>query len=303
MAIHNVERKVLFVLNPISGGINKEQFKTQLHTICVESDLVFTIFETTGTDDRQKILTKIEQFQPTIVVACGGDGTINLVGQAMLGNGIPMGIIPLGSANGLATELLISNKLEENVNLLFTGKTIQMNVLQVNREHFCLHLADVGFNAKLVQEYDEAPGRGKLTYLWSFLKTIWKKEGVRSQIRLNNRQLRQRTEMITFANARKYGTGALINPNGKLDDDRFEVCIFQPYPRWQLPHLTWLFFAGRLHHSRYVDIVSTKTVTVSLARPQPLQVDGEVVGEVTEVSVEMLAEKLPVVVPRGYDAG
>lgn len=107
--------------------------------------------------------------------------------------------------------------------------------------------------------------------------------------------------MITFANARKYGTGALINPNGKVDDGRFEICVFEPYPRWQLPHLTYLFFTGRLNNSKYVEILSTTKGTISLAKPQPLQVDGEMIGETTEITVELHPDKLQLIVPETYE--
>ncbi|MFN7117444.1 MAG: diacylglycerol/lipid kinase family protein, partial [Saprospiraceae bacterium] len=228
------------------------------------------------------------------------DGTINLVGGALLGKMVPLGIIPLGSANGMATELLIPKDVAGSVQVLLEGKIIDMDVLEVNKEHLCFHLADVGFNAKLIQQFDEAPGRGKLTYLWGFLKTIWQKEGVRTLIQTPNRQLKQSIEMITFANATKYGTGALINPQGKIDDGQFEACIFKPYPRWEIPHLTWLFFTGKLDNSRHIRILSTAEIEVVLARAQPLQIDGEVVGEVKKVTVKVHPEKVPVLVPQAY---
>lgn len=296
----NVENKLLFILNPISGGVDKAEFKAQLQEVCQQKSLEHLVFETTGEDDKKKIKAKIKEWKPTIVVACGGDGTINLVGQVMLGNTIPMGIIPLGSANGMATELLINKDLEQNVQILLDGKQIEMDVLEINGKHLCIHLADIGFNAKLVQAFDNVEGRGKFTYAWSFAKTILEKERVKCQIKLPKRTIKQTVEMITFANATKYGTGALVNPAGKIDDGKFEVCIFEPYPRWLLPHLTWLFFSGRLKRSKYVKIISTTEVTIKLSRPQPLQIDGEVMEEVKKVDVKIYAKKLPLLVPQAY---
>lgn len=296
----NVENKLLFIINPISGGVDKSDFKAQLQSICLEKSIEFAIFETTGKDDKVLIQKQVEFHHPDIVVACGGDGTVNLVGQALLGRAVPMGIIPLGSANGMATEFLISKGLDENIKVLLEGKKVEMDVLEVNDEHLCLHLSDIGFNAKLIQEFEEADGRGQLMYFRGFFKTIWQKEGISTLIKTPDRMLKQKTEMITFANATKYGTGARINPNGKIDDGHFETCIFKPYPRWQLLHLTWLFFTGRLKRSKYVRILSTDQVEVSLAHPQPLQVDGEVLGEVATVRVKVRPEKIPVLVPQEY---
>lgn len=296
----NVEKKLLFVLNPISGGIDKTQFRQQLDAACLDAKVYYEVMETTGEDDKNRIQKAIATHRPDCVVACGGDGTINLVAQTLLGTDTPLGIVPLGSANGMATELLIPKKLDENIEMLLSGDVIEMDVLLVNDEHFCLHLADVGFNAKLVQEFDEAKGRGKFTYALSFAKTIIKKEGVRCRIQLPKRIFKKTIEMIVFANATKYGTGALVNPTGKIDDGCYELCVFQPYPRWQLLHLTWLFFSGRLERSPYVDIHHTSQASITFARPLPLQIDGELIGDVTEVAVRIHPKKLTVIVPTAY---
>jgi len=298
----NVENKLLFILNPISGGIDKAQFKEQLHALCLEKLLEYEVLETTGDADEKQIKAKIKAWKPTTVVACGGDGTINLVGQVMLGSKIPMGIIPLGSANGMATELLITKDLQQNINVLLDGKRIEMDVIEINKKHLCFHLADIGFNARLIQEFDNVEGRGKLTYAWSFAKTILQKQGVRCRIKLPHREFKETIEMITFANATKYGTGALVNPTGKIDDGKYEICIFEPHPRWKLPYLTWLFFSGHLNSSKHVDIISTTETVVSLSRPQALQVDGEVIGEVMKVEARLHAKKLPLLVPKEYMA-
>lgn len=298
----NVENKLLFILNPISGGVDKAAFKDELQQICNAQALEYEVFETTGEADEKNIKTKIKNWQPTVVAACGGDGTINLLGKIMLGSRIPMGIIPLGSANGMATELLINKDLEQNVQILLGGKRLEMDVIEINGQHLCFHLSDVGFNARLVQEFDNVEGRGKLTYAWSFAKTILQKQGVKSKIQLPNRTIKQTIEMITFANATKYGTGALVNPHGKIDDGKYEICIFEPYPRWLLPHLTWLFFSGRLKRSKYVKIISTPEVKIILSRPQLLQIDGEVIGEVTEVTARIHPNKLSLLVPQAYMA-
>lgn len=106
--------------------------------------------------------------------------------------------------------------------------------------------------------------------------------------------------MITFANARRYGTGAFVNPHGRIDDGQFEVCIFKPWPRWYFFWLAILSFSGRLDESRYVKILSVTEARVEADSPLPLQIDGELYGETKEVMVEMVDEKVRVWVPEGY---
>ncbi len=89
-------KRLLFVINPISGGIDKSNLKSELKTCCTESNVAFDLIETKGDNDHKLISERIDKTRPEAVVACGGDGTINLVAQVLLGKGISMGIIPLG---------------------------------------------------------------------------------------------------------------------------------------------------------------------------------------------------------------
>ncbi|MCO6480349.1 MAG: diacylglycerol kinase family lipid kinase [Phaeodactylibacter sp.] len=294
-------RQLLFVINPIAGGMDKAEAKARIERYCPEKKWNFQLLETTGDGDAARIEKAIAGFSPDTVVACGGDGTVNLAAQALLGRDCRLGILPLGSANGLATEFGISKNIEEALDVLSSGKVVAMDALKVNGEHFCFHLSDIGYNAKLIQSFEREGTRGQLGYARQFLRTMRERPVNDYHIEIEGRRLKQRAVMVTFANARRYGTGAVINPRGHISDGQFEVCIFRPWPRWYIFWLGVLFFAGRLDESRYVKILSVKDVTVRTASPLPLQVDGELLGEQVKVRVEILAEKVEAWAPASYD--
>ncbi|MCB0587368.1 MAG: diacylglycerol kinase family lipid kinase [Phaeodactylibacter sp.] len=290
-------RKLLFVINPIAGDTDKGLALAEIEQFCSERGWNSQVLKTTGQDDAARIEQAMSDFSPDTVVAGGGDGTVNLVARLLLGKDCRLGVLPLGSANGLATELGISKNVPEALDVLHSGKVVEMDALLVNGEHYCFHLADIGYNAKLIQSFEEEGQRGQLGYARQFLRTMRERPVNRYHIEAGGRRFKQVAVMITFANARRYGTGAVINPKGQMDDGRFEVCIFHPWPRWYLLWLGFLFFIGRLEESRYVKILSVREVQVSSSGPLPLQVDGELLGERREVQVEMAEEKVGVWAP------
>jgi YegS/Rv2252/BmrU family lipid kinase len=287
-------RAILFVINPISGGISKKTLKEDICQLLDGNDLSVDFFETTGKDDPERLARKVSETSPDQVVACGGDGTINLVSSVIIDLDIVLGILPMGSANGLATELGIPANIRQALTIIRNNQTRKIDVLMINDQYLSLHLADLGFNAKLIKRFEQAGKRGKMGYARQFIRTLMTQESVRYYFQMNDHTFSRRAQMVTFANARKYGTGAVVNPDGQLDDGLFEVCIFRPYPWYALLGIMLRFFTGSLKKSKYVKIHSTNKVSVHSRKPEMLQVDGEAVGEYKEVDVKIHPCKIPV---------
>lgn len=290
-------RKILFIVNPISGGLDKRNFRNTITGWCDSNKIEFTFFDTTGENDLQKINSQLSDFLPSTVVACGGDGTVNLVAQSILKkHNINLGIIPLGSANGLATELGIPEDEKEALKIVLSEKIKAVDVLKINGEHLCLHLSDIGLNAKLIKRFERGSTRGKLGYARHFFETLFNKKALEYSFKSEEEDFNEKAEMVVFANAKKYGTGAVVNPLGKLGDRKFEVCIFKPYPWYAIFRLTYLFFTGKLNYSPFVKIFSTSKVEVNSNKAEHLQIDGEPIGKFKQVSVEVSPDQLSILV-------
>ncbi|MDX1667270.1 MAG: diacylglycerol kinase family lipid kinase [Saprospiraceae bacterium] len=291
--------RVLFVVNPISGNIDKAGIISSMEDYCGQCGLEWEILMTEGEGDRGRIAGKVMDWRPDLAVACGGDGTVNLLGSVLLKSEVEvvMAILPLGSSNGLATDLEIPSDPRLAMELLQGGRDLEIDVMQINDEQYSFHLAGLGFNAKLIQDFESEEERGVMAYARHFFRNISYKPRVSYRFQFPDQEMKTKASMITFANAQRFGTGAVVNPMGSLDDGKFEVCIFQPWPDWYMPWMTLLFFLGRLNESDYVRIVSTRQVEVSGNEDQPLQIDGEVMGEVREVRVRIHESKLRVRVP------
>ncbi len=290
-------RKLLFIINPISGGIEKKGLKSKISDICERDGITCSFLKTTGRNDKRHIIDKIDEVSPTDVIACGGDGTVNLVAQVLLERNAKLGIVPLGSANGLAEELGILEDLDVALDIIVRNNAAEIDALYVNEKHLCLHLSDVGLNAKLVKRFERKSGRGKLGYARHFFETLFKQKPIKFTFKTEDQSFEERAEMVVFANAKKYGTGAIVNPVGKIDDGLFEVCIFKPYPWYAIFRLTYLFFTGKLNYSPFVKIFSTKSITIEGDKPEHLQVDGETVGKHRKISVALASNKLKILKP------
>jgi YegS/Rv2252/BmrU family lipid kinase len=290
-------KKVLFVINPISGGNAKEACKQTVEAWWQQHGIHGQWMETSGEQDLEQLEALIKTQAPDTVVACGGDGTVNLVARALLGTSIHMGILPVGSANGLATELCIPENVPEALDVLLHAQPFSMDGLLINGKHYAFHLADVGYNARLIQEFESEKVRGKRAYARSFLKVARNRPLAKLTISTDEKTFSKRSVMATFANARQYGTGAIVNPEGRLDDGQFELCLFLPWPRWYLLWMSVLFFIGQIDKSRYVKIIRCRSLKVETDRPMPLQIDGELAGEQRSISVEISPDKVQVLSP------
>jgi YegS/Rv2252/BmrU family lipid kinase len=288
-------KKLLFIINPKSGNSNKSNLEKQISIVCDKNKKEYTLFYTTGENDIEKIKEKQSEYQADTIVACGGDGTVNLVAQTLLETSTQMGIIPLGSANGLAHELEIEEDIIESLAIILLGKTLSMDVISINNEFICLHLSDLGFNAQMIKDFEESGERGMLSYAKSFFGSLMDKKTTEFRIEFNGTEKTVKAEMIVLANASSYGTGAVINPGSRMDDGSFELVIFKPIPMRDLLSLTLESFLGDIKNSPYVEIYKVKEAKIFCQEAELLQVDGELKGEILEVKAEILKGALNVI--------
>lgn len=295
--------KYLFVINPIAGGLDKKQYVAGLKKKFEQQNIHFDIIETVGDNDRQRISQYREQCRSDVVVAVGGDGTCNLVADIIRDKDIAMGIVPLGSANGMATELTIPQNTEQATDLLFSGKEIEIDGILINEKYLCLHLSDIGLNARVVRRFEREKSRGMLGYFKQYISEITHLEPKKYIFELNGHQFKRRAHMVVIANASKYGTGAIVNPTGKINDGKFEVCIVKPFPLWSIFSIFIALFRGTLKTSRYVKILSCKQIKVYNKPREVVQIDGEDIGEPKIVNAKILKKAFKVIVPQAFKPG
>src|SRR6478672_2824313 len=220
-----MEKKALFVVNPISGGNDKTEIKTAVEAYAQEHNIELCVFETTGEDDEKAIVHLYKKHKPERIIVAGGDGTVKFAAETLGLEEVIIGFIAAGSANGLAVDLNFPNKLEEQIEIAFGDQTMDVDMICIN-EIKSMHLSDIGLNAEMIQKYENSTIRGKLGYAIQAFNTLTSSEApFRATITANGQTIETEAKMIVMANSQKYGTGVTINPSGKMDDGIFEIVI------------------------------------------------------------------------------
>jgi diacylglycerol kinase (ATP) len=294
-----IEPLILFVINPFAGANRDADLPASINTCAQLNALNFKLFVMTGADDLKAIEEAIVQYKPDILAAAGGDGTCNLVAQCARSRHLKMGIIPIGSANGMAVELNIPREMNEAILNLVNGVPKKIDLLQINESDIALHLSDVGLNAKIVKRFHVENRRGLWRYVVHFFTEYFLLKHYRFIITCDGKTFMRKAISITFANASKYGTGAVINPKGIIDDGKFELCIIKPFPWYYLLPITIKFFRGNLTNSKYVEIISCAEAIIDCRKKLILQIDGEIKKKTHRIMVGILPKALDVIVPVG----
>lgn len=284
--------KILFVLNPVSGGKKKFDWENAIRNYFKDLAHTIEIYILTGKDDTGSVDYWIKKLSITRVVAVGGDGTVALLAKHLLGSNLSMGILPAGSANGMAKELGIPEKLKEALDIIVHGKLKQCDVIKIN-DDISLHLSDFGLNARLIKYFSENKLRGMWGYTRMVVKALWRRKLMKAHIKTDTEDFTTDAYMVVIANARKYGTGALINPDGDIGDGLFEIIIFKKFPVFEL-------FKMLLSYKKFsphtVEIFQTKTATILTRKKTHFQIDGEYKGKIHAVKAEIIPSQLTVLV-------
>ncbi|GAB2616618.1 YegS/Rv2252/BmrU family lipid kinase [Emticicia sediminis] len=291
MTTHN-NLKLLFVINAASGN-NSIDWTSEITNYFATTNHTIDFYHLTKNCNISTIKAQIKAFSPYCVVAVGGDGTIKLVAECLMKTKILLGILPSGSANGLAKELGISDIPTQALDILTQGYSKKIHITQIN-EQLCIHLSDIGLNAYVVKEFENQPMRGWWGYLLAALKVLWQNPLMDITIKINEKSVKMKAEMIVIANATKYGNGVVINPIGKLDDKFFEVIVIKKKSFYEIFKMT---FAYGSHDTDKTEIFQTDTLYMKSRKQVHFQIDGEYLGKVKEVHAVIAPNALQVIVP------
>jgi|AntRauTorcE11897_2_1112592.scaffolds.fasta_scaffold22011_1 diacylglycerol kinase family enzyme len=298
------QKRFLFVINPISGDVDKSLLPQKIEIFSKRYSAEVDLLETTGENDPQRVEEKCAEFKPGTLVACGGDGTVNMIAKIAYQRQLILGIVPGGSANGMAKELGIPDDFDAALDFLGSKEPFDCDLLWVD-ENLCLHLADVGLNAALIERFEKSNQRGWWGYAREFTQQ-WK-ERFEVEYSVISKDLSKPKKIkglvAVVANATVFGTGACINPEGDISDGQFEIIVMKPQGFLGFLGTTLRSFFGKLSKSPFAKTVSVSEATIRLSKPQPLQVDGEFICKTDKFSIRIEKHAIKIVGSKGSDNG
>ena len=267
-----MKKSILFIINPISGGKSKSNFPglASKHLDHSVFDARFVFTERSG-HARELAL---ENADTDIIVAVGGDGTINEVASALEGTGKSMGIIPYGSGNGLARAMAIPLKDTDAVSRLNNLNATQIDSGTLNGCKF-FNMAGVGFDAHISRRFAKHRDRGFGGYVQTTFREISTYQSQHYTLEIDGKTYERNAFMISIANSSQYGNNAHISPSASVKDGLLDVCIIRPFPLYIFPVIGLRMFNKTTHRSRFVEIIKGREIRILRKGPGAVHVDGE----------------------------
>jgi YegS/Rv2252/BmrU family lipid kinase len=266
--------KIAFIINPVSGrngGVNIQN--------TIERNIDNERFDAVyvQTQKRGEATSRAHEFAGkdfNIVVAVGGDGTVNEVAQGILYTSTALGIVPTGSGNGLAFHLKIPKNIKKAVEIINNAKRYAIDYGLLNEQpFFCT--CGMGFDAHISAAFAKTRKRGFSSYLKLIVREYFKYRAEEYHLITDSSDLKINAFVITFANAAQWGNNALIAPHANIQDGKLEVTILKQFPVWAIPNLSFLLFSGKIDKTQYiVTFETTKAKVIRLADGE-YHYDGE----------------------------
>lgn len=269
-----MKKKILFVINPISGGISKYNFPIKIDKYLdkskFDSEYVFTEYHGHGSILAAEALRN----GVDILVAVGGDGTINEVATEVEGTNKLMGIIPFGSGNGLARSLgipLADVQAIKRINMLHIS-TIDSGTFN-GRKFF--NMAGIGFDAQISARFAENLKRGLSSYIKIAFSEVSNYRAQHYHLTIDGKEYEHQAFMISIANSSQYGNNAHISPFASLSDGMLDICILKPFPIYKFPALVFRMFRKNTHKSNYLEIIQGRDIIIRRECAAAIHLDGD----------------------------
>ncbi|MFT4062275.1 MAG: diacylglycerol kinase family lipid kinase [Edaphocola sp.] len=285
--------KILFIINPRSGVDRAKALQSAIaqHLDATKFDptIAYTEYPKHGTALAADAVSK----GYAVVVAVGGDGSVNDIVAGLQGSNVALGIVPKGSGNGLARSLAIPLDAVAAIKKINAGNRVKIDLGRANGHLFTSN-AGVGFDALVAKKFAKSKRRGMAAYSWIVTKYLWRYKEWDWSVNIDGTELQRQAFILTVANAEQFGYNFKIAPVADLQDGLFDVVIIKKYPKIIGAAIAMRAFAGTLLNSRYVEHYKGRAITISHPQLSQMQIDGDVVPCSEQVVIEMLPAALTV---------
>ena len=269
-----LKKNISFLINPISGGKNKSDFPDLAYKYLDHDKFQANYQFTEKPGHAFEIAKELIKNNTDIVVAVGGDGTINEVASALNGSVKALGIVPYGSGNGLARSLGIPLKDTDAIRKLNNLEFNAIDAGNLNQRPF-FNMAGLGFDAHISALFASQIKRGMGGYVKTTIAEVSSYLPQKYHLTIDGVDYEREAFMISIANSSQFGNNAHISPFASLKDGLLDVCIIKPFPLYQFPVLGYRMFSKSTHRSKYVEIIKGKEIRIVREFAGAVHVDGE----------------------------
>lgn len=291
----NEGKKVLFIINKFAGTGYQPELEGRILDTCQAHDVECTIQYTQYRGHATELAHQGNLDGFTLVIAVGGDGTVNEVAKGLLNSQAIMGIIPRGSGNGLARHLGIPMKISQAVASLFNSKVIAMDTFTVNG-HVSLNVSGIGFDGHIANLFGQTKKRGLVGYVKLTIREFIRFTNFESTIVADSNTYERKAFIVAIGNSSQYGNNARITPTASLQDQLLDITLVKKIPPYRLDFVFDLF-TGKISNSQYCETFKAKKILLTLKKPIAYHVDGEPSGVADRFEISIVPSSLHMLAP------
>ena len=299
-----MDRKLLFLVNPISGTRTKEKLIAFISKKINAANISFDIDYTNAAGNYTLVKEQIAANRITDIVIVGGDGSVNQVVQAFAEMRLRFGILPVGSGNGLARAAGIPTKIKRALQVIVEGNTMPVDAFTINDSFSCM-LSGLGFDAQVAHNFARKAKRGLFNYTKESLLHFFKAQPYGFEIKLPEFSFFTDAFLISVANSNQFGNNVTIAPQAKLNDGLLDVIVVQKMHKVKLPYAILKQLSGNNKMQQLVEDMEHKNIIyfqtpsleISNLKLAPLHIDGEAVASAQHLVIKVLPNFFTLFVP------
>ncbi len=300
-----MQRSFIYFINPISGTKGKIVLINIIKERTAQKNIPFEILHTNETGNYNYLHKKIADENITDIIVCGGDGTVNQIAYAVLGIPLNIGIIPMGSGNGLALAAKIPRQINKALDVIFNGHAAFIDSFYINKKFSCM-LCGLGFDAQVAHDFAAQKKRGLATYIKQTAKKFFGAKTYPFTLTVNGNNVSTNAFFISIANSNQFGNNFTIAPKASLNDGLIDVVIVNQMSKMRM---LWNIvkqirngevrpYEDKKYHRTDIGYFQTKQLTIHNPGLAPLHIDGDPADtaeifkvEIIEKAFKLLMEK------------
>ena len=300
-----MSRKIIYFINPISGTRGKEDLIKKIEEKTAQQDIPFEILPTNAAGNYFFLKEKISNEQITDIVICGGDGTVSKIAGTLVAEDINIGIIPMGSGNGLALAVKIPKDIDKALEIIFTGKAAYIDAFFINETFSCM-LCGLGFDAQVAHDFAQQPKRGLATYIKQTLINFINARQWDFELINQGKSFTASAYFISIANSNQFGNQFTIAPKASLNDGLLDIIVVKKMSKLRF---LWAVFQqvrdGKIKeydektfHEKDVLYFQTNRLIIHNLNVAPLHIDGDPARTAKKFMIEVIPDAFKLIQPK-----
>jgi YegS/Rv2252/BmrU family lipid kinase len=299
-----MSRKFIYFINPISGTGNKGLLLDIIKNKTAEKNIPFEILHTNAAAEYGFLKEKIATENITDVIVCGGDGTVNQIAHALLGTPVNIGIIPMGSGNGLAFAAKIPRRIHKALENIFSENAVYIDSFYINEQFSCM-LCGLGFDAQVAHDFAKQKKRGLINYIKQSTINFFKARHYDFEIIMDGRSIYSEAFFISIANSNQFGNNFTIAPQASLHDGLLDIVVVNKMSKlrmvWsilkQITNGQVRLYEDKKYHRNDIHYFQAKKIIIKNLQLAPLHIDGDPAETAPAFEIEIIENAFKLLIP------